>query len=201
MSAIPVIAGAMWSASGDSDRSARATAAGGELRTPEAFATISDPAERSAAIFVEAAQVLTHPRCVNCHADGDRPLQGEEGHPHQPWVRRGTDGFGVPGLRCATCHTDENYDPAGVPGAPSWHLAPREMAWQGKSLPEICEQLKDPERNGNRSLHDLIEHAGTDPLVGWGWFPGADREPAPGTQAAFRDLIAAWVADGAACPM
>jgi len=39
-----------------------------------------------------------------------------------------------------------------------------------------------------------------DSLVGWGWNPGDGREPAPGTQAEFGDLIKAWVDTGAACP-
>jgi hypothetical protein len=38
-----------------------------------------------------------------------------------------------------------------------------------------------------------------DPLVGWAWNPGADREPAAGTQAAFGALIKAWADSGAAC--
>ena len=36
--------------------------------------------------------------------------------------------------------------------------------------------------------------------MGWGWEPGAGREPAPGSQESFCDLIAAWVATGAVCP-
>jgi NAD(P)-dependent dehydrogenase (short-subunit alcohol dehydrogenase family) len=34
----------------------------------------------------------------------------------------------------------------------------------------------------------------------WGWAPGAEREPAPGTQKEFGALIRAWVESGAACP-
>ena len=62
------------------------------------------------------------------------------------------DGFGTATMRCGTCHQGGNYDPAGMPGHPHWHLAPREMAWQGKTLGEICTQIKDPARNGGRSL-------------------------------------------------
>ena len=40
-----------------------------------------------------------------------------------------------------------------------------------------------------------------DTLVGWAWTPGADREPAPGTQVAFGALIKAWADSGAACPV
>jgi hypothetical protein len=46
------------------------------LQPPSAFAAISDPAERSRAIFAEAAKVLTHPRCMSCHPATDRLLQG-----------------------------------------------------------------------------------------------------------------------------
>ena len=51
-------------------------------------------------------------------------------------------------------------------GAPSWGLAPIEMAWQGKTVREICQQLKDPSRNGNRDLALVHEHAAGDDLVG-----------------------------------
>jgi hypothetical protein len=173
-----------------------------ELKGPEAFSSISDQAARSVALFREAGKVITHPRCVNCHPAGDRPLQGEEAnrYPHQPMVVRGEDGHGAVGMRCTTCHGDKNFDPAGVPGHPHWHLAPIEMAWQGKSLADICAQIKDPSRNGGKSMRELVEHMAHDSLVGWGWHPGKGREPAPGTQKVFGALIAAWVETGAACP-
>ena len=94
----------------------------------------------------------------------------------------------------------KNFDPGRVPGHAAWHLAPREMAWQGKTISQICVQIKDPARNGNRSLHDLIEHIGTDTLVGWAWAPGFGRTPAPGTQMEAGALVKAWVDSGAACP-
>jgi hypothetical protein len=170
------------------------------LRAPSAFANIADPAERSAALFVEAGKVLLHPRCVNCHPAGDRPLQGDSGAQHEPSVRRGTDGFGVPGLRCSTCHSAANYDAVRMPGHPKWHLAPAEMAWEGRSLGQICEQIKDPARNGGHSLKEIVEHMAQDSLVGWGWAPGAGRQPAPGTQAELGALFTAWLETGAACP-
>lgn len=172
----------------------------GELLGPEDFASISDPAERSAAMFAEAARVFTHPRCVNCHPSGDRPRQGDDSHLHEPFVRRGAAGFGATGLECSTCHTRVNFNPAGIPGAPNWHLAPSEMAWYGKTVAEICAQLKDPARNGGRSLQDLHTHVSSDPLVTWGWKPGVKREPVPGTQDVFAALIQAWIDDGAVCP-
>ena len=72
--------------------------AGRTLSAPSAFAGIRDPAARSAAMFTEAGKVLQHPRCLNCHPDGDRPTQGD-GYPHQPAVQRGADGLGGTTMR------------------------------------------------------------------------------------------------------
>jgi hypothetical protein len=170
------------------------------LATPESFDGIADSTARSAALFTEAAKVLTSPRCMNCHPAGDRPLQGETQRPHQPPVERGPDGFGAAWMRCATCHGDANFDAAGMPGHAHWHLAPREMAWQDKTLGEICAQIKDPARNGGRSLQQILTHMATDTLVGWAWAPGFGRQPAPGTQQELGALIEAWMKAGAACP-
>lgn len=144
--------------------------------------------------------MLTHPRCINCHPSGDSPHQRTALEPHDPPVVRGPANSGVPGMECATCHQDRNQKLTRVPGAPKWQLAPSEMAWVGKSIHDICNQLKDPNRNGKKTLAQLVEHNGHDELVAWGWAPGADREPAPGTQAQFGALTAAWVESGAECP-
>ena len=56
--------------------------------------------------FSAAYTVLMHPRCMNCHPATDRPLQGNDQHPHQPAAWRGQDGLGVAGNHCAACHTD-----------------------------------------------------------------------------------------------
>src|SRR5215208_1524091 len=128
------------------------------LATPESFASIADTKARSAALFTELGKVLTHPRCVNCHPAGDRPRQGEHGRLHQPPVVRGADGHGIAAMRCSICHQAANFDPGRVPGHPEWHLAPREMAWEGKTLGEICTQIKDRDRNGGRSPEDLVDH-------------------------------------------
>ncbi|HVM68745.1 MAG TPA: hypothetical protein VM204_02790 [Gaiellaceae bacterium] len=179
---------------------ALAPSAPGALRAPSEFAGIADPRARSAAIFVEASRVLLHPRCVSCHPAGDAPLQGDAATLHDPPVVRGDADEGAPGLECTSCHQDRNLELARVPGAPGWHLAPRSMAWQGRSPRTLCEQLKDPARNGGKSLEAIVEHAGHDPLVAWGWRPGHGRTPAPGSQGAFGALIGAWVEHGAACP-
>jgi len=179
---------------------ASATALAEDLRGPSDFTSIDDPAERARALFTEAGRVLQHPRCVNCHPVGERPTQGQDEHPHSPPVFRGADDRGATGLRCTTCHQAANYDVSGVPGHPEWHVAPRAMAWQHQSLGAICEQIKDPRRNGGKSLAQIHEHMAHDSLVGWGWAPGGKREPAPGTQAQLGALIDAWIQAGAACP-
>jgi hypothetical protein len=174
----------------------------GTLAPPSAFAKISDPAARSAALFAEAAKVMMHPRCVNCHPVGDRPSQGEgtTTRLHQPPVTRGADGFGAVTMRCGSCHQKTNYDPGHMPGHEHWHLAPLSMAWQGKTAGQICAQVKDPARNGNRTIAQVVEHMSHDALVGWAWAPGVGRTPAPGTQAELAALLNAWVTTGAACP-
>ena len=103
-------------------------------------------------------------------------------------------------MRCPICHESANFDPGGMPGHAEWHLAPREMAWEGKTRSQICAQIKDPKRNGNRSPRDLIDHIGKDTLVGWAWAPGSGRTPAPGTQKEAGALVEAWVDSGAVCP-
>jgi hypothetical protein len=165
-----------------------------------AFAGIPDRTQRSHALFVEASRVLLHPRCVNCHVEGDVPAQGARFEPHEPPVVRGSDDRGVVGMECGSCHQDRNLELARVPGAPDWRLPPRSMAWVGRSERELCEQLKDPTRNGQRSLGDIVSHTDHDAFVGWGWQPGADRSAAPGTQSEFAAIMAAWVASGAECP-
>jgi hypothetical protein len=74
------------------------------------------------------------------------------------------------------------------------------MAWQGKSMGEICAQLKDAVRNGGRDLALLQEHLAKDDLVAWGWNPGAGRAPVPGTQEQLGELVKAWIDTGAQCP-
>lgn len=171
-----------------------------ELKGPEQFEGIADSTARSRALFVEAGKVLTHPRCTNCHPADDSPRQGNFSRLHEPPVTRGADGHGTFLVACHSCHQDKNNVDAPVPGAPLWHLAPKTMAWQGVTLAQLCAQLKDPARNGKRTLEQIVEHSAHDALVGWGWAPGPGRLPAPGTQERFGSLMAAWAATGASCP-
>lgn len=176
-----------------------------DLKPVSAFATIRDRNARSVALFTEAARVIEHPRCLNCHPKDRTPTQGDDLHAHVPTMRADHEGHGPPGLPCNTCHqaqnTATNVKPIeSIPGHAHWMLAPPSMGWQGMKTSDICRQLKDPARNGGRTLEKIREHMGTDTLVGWAWTPGPGRQPAPGTQKAFGELIAAWIETGAACP-
>ena len=83
-------------------------------------------------------------------------------------------------MTCNSCHRATNFDAARVPGHPDWHLAPLSMAWLGRSLGEICTQLKDGERNGGKTLDEIAHHMAEDSLVGWAWAPGAGRAAGAG---------------------
>lgn len=168
-----------------------------EAGTPKAAQ--SDPAKSTAA-FAGIAKVLLHPRCANCHPTDDQPRQGDASAVHDPPVWRGASGFGVPGVGCDACHQPSNSAAAGVPGAPGWRLPPKSMGWLGKSPAALCAQLKDPKRNGGRSLDALHQHMANDHLVAWGWHPGDGRAPAPGTQAQLGALVRTWIDTGAHCP-
>jgi hypothetical protein len=171
------------------------------LRPVADFDGIKDPQARSAALFREAGKVFASPRCLNCHPATPRPTQTDRMTPHQPIVLRGPDGTGVlGGLRCSSCHQRENFAASAVPGNAKWALAPASMAWQGKTLGEICRQIKDPKRNGGHDMAGIVHHLSEDGLVGWAWRPGGNRMPAPGTQQEFGELIKAWAASGAVCP-
>ena len=67
------------------------------------------------------------------------------------------------------------------------------MAWASKTPHAICEQLKDPARNGGKTLAEVATHTAEDGLVAWAWAPGHGRSTPPGDQASFAALIAAWV--------
>ena len=120
MRALPVSlgVGAMIMVVGVALSSARPEVAS-TLRAATEFSTIGDDKERAIALFNEAGKVILNSRCVNCHPAGDRPRQGDEGHPHQPLVVRGVGGFGAIGMHCTTCHGPENFDPGRVPGHPA----------------------------------------------------------------------------------
>jgi len=176
------------------------TPARAELSPVSDFAAISDARARAVALFEEAGKVFRHPRCMNCHVDGDEPRQTDRMQPHQPPVVRGAEGHGAPSLRCSACHGADNFDPARVPGSAHWLLPPTMMVFENRSLGQICEQIKDPARNGKRTIAAVLDHMASDSLIMWAWSPGAGRSPPPGTHSEFVALMQAWVSAGVHCP-
>jgi hypothetical protein len=149
--------------------------------------------------FEPIAAVLTYPRCINCHTTTNFPRQGDDRHPHRFNVQRGDANHGAAGLQCSTCHTDRNQEASGVPGAPHWGLAPLSMGWEGLDARQLCERIKDPNANGNRTLDQLQHHMTDDALVQWAWTPGAHRTTPPRSQEEFHQAVRTWIAHGARC--
>jgi hypothetical protein len=161
--------------------------------------------EQGEQLYLRIHQVLTHPRCLNCHPKSDSPRQGQFERIHVPPITRGAGGHGPAGLQCSACHQAENNTASGVPGAPHWQLAPRSMAWEGLSPGQLCRALNDRKKNGNRSVAATVKHLTADELVGWGWHPGTDaagkpREPVPIPKEEFVGIVHAWAKVGAPCP-
>lgn len=162
--------------------------------------------------FDPIADVLLHPRCANCHVGADGiPLwsTGTDAsgadtggtRPHGFGIHAGESRMGIETLPCSTCHMDRNGVLEGsAPGAEGWALPPVEMQWIARTPSQICEQLRDPARNGNRTLAEIAAHVAEDPLVVWGWDPGPGRVPAPGTPEKTAADILAWADAGAPCP-
>jgi mono/diheme cytochrome c family protein len=156
----------------------------------------------------------------------DYPRQGDDRHPHYYSVIRGPeidtatgqlDNKGAPFGRCDTCHGIANDRKTGIPGAKDpntgktlWQLAPSQMAWEtSPGMPmtggQLCAQLTDPARNGNRTPEELLRHVETEPLVLWSFTPGIrpngeERTPPPLSHGAFVDAFRAWIAEGTPCP-
>jgi hypothetical protein len=171
--------------------------------TSELIVASAQQRDESTRAFEVIATVLSSPRCANCHFAGDSPAEGDSGRIHAMVVRRGQDGRGTPAMRCTNCHQDASLAvPHAPPGAPDWRLPPAAMpmAWKGLSVGEQCRMLKDPSRNGNKTLHQLVEHMGHDPLVLASWNPGPGRMPPPLSHDAFMEAVKTWADRGAVCP-
>lgn len=150
-------------------------------------------------LFAPIYAVTQHPRCTNCHAVGDMPLQ-RDSRPHVPPVVRGPDGKGTAQLPCRKCHTDRNT--ASAPGAPNWRMPapPRTLVFRGRSAGALCRQMIDPARNGGKDAEALGRHFLEDPLVGWAWNPGAGRSVPPLPRDELVRAVAVWLRSGAPCP-
>lgn len=148
----------------------------------------------SEAAFHTMMQVLTHPRCTNCH-----PQAG--GH----IMLGGATNLGVEKKKCNTCHQTSNNLYSGVPGAPDWAMAPPSMGWQGLNKYEIARSMMDPAKNGNRSPDDIMHHLTEHELVLWAWEPGVHpdgtpREKPPVPVDEYIAAVKEWIDAGAIIP-
>lgn len=178
-----------------------------DLQAPEAVVVINEPAELahlSAAnesdAYETVMEVLTHPRCSNCHPVDHVPRQTDAQIEHLFNVTRGEADHGGPVQTCETCHHEENNSYSRVPGAPHWGLAPHSMGWLGLSHDEIARNLIDPTKNGGRDFDALLHHMREDALVLWGWDPGEGRTPIPVPHDEFVEALEIWLDAGAPIP-
>ena len=187
-----------------------ASAAGAEV-------TIDPPSEVTRmgglAAWERIYEVASHPRCSNCHTGAsDRPMWSGPSYGrtrvHGMNIRAGESRIGAEYVPCSTCHTtkDGDWDAANaVPHAAprvamAWQLAPVEAHWFGQSSDQICAQLRDPERNGDRDYMGLAAHLDHDLILHWAWAPGGGREPAPYDLQSHVNDILAWGVAGYPCP-
>ncbi len=162
------------------------------------------------AAWQQVYSVLISPRCINCHTASNYPEQGDNRARHFANVMRGKLGTGVPAFRCVTCHQKENADSTGVPGGPSWHLAPLSMKWQDTSdqplsSAEVCRAITDRSRNENMDGPALLKHHREAALVLWAWSPGRKTDGSmrtlpPLTHAEFVAATKQWIDAGMPCP-
>lgn len=154
-------------------------------------------------------EVASHPRCANCHVGASgRPMWsgpsfGKE-RVHGMNIQAGESRMGLEFVPCSTCHTSKASNNSTLHAAPmvaaDWRLAPIEADWFGKTTEEICNQLRDPDRNGGRDWLALAEHLDHDVILHWAWNPGGAREAAPYSLQEHVNDILAWGVAGQPCP-
>jgi len=158
-------------------------------------------------------EVASHPRCSNCHVGpSNRPMWSGPSYgktrPHGMNIKADESRMGIEAVPCATCHVtllqpsdNANAIPHTPPKVASpWSLAPVEAEWFGKSSSYICNQLKDPERNGDRTIRDVASHLDHDRVLQWAWNPGGNRQSAPHSLQIVMDSLMKWSAAGTPCP-
>ncbi|WP_342077908.1 hypothetical protein [Yoonia sp. SS1-5] len=180
----------------------------------EEAAVIDPPAAGSVSIteglaaFDRVYEVTSHPRCANCHVGAsDRPMWSgpsyDRTRPHGMNVQAGESRIGAETMLCSTCHAYReglNDVPHAAPQvAMNWQLAPIEADWFGRTSDEICTQLRDPQRNGGRTMVELAEHLNHDLILHWAWNPGGGREPAPYSLQQHVDDLLIWGVAGFPC--
>lgn len=153
-------------------------------------------------------EVASHPRCSNCHVGADnRPMWSGPSYgrtrPHGMNINAGDSRIGAEFIACSTCHVTTARGNDAANHAPrvamEWQLAPVEAEWFGKSSEDVCNQLRDPERNGGRTYLDLASHLDHDLILHWAWNPGGNREPAPYSLQEHVNDVLAWGVAGMPC--
>lgn len=168
--------------------------------------------EEGLAAFARIFEVASHPRCSNCHTGSDnRPMWSGPTYeaayggakPHGMNVNAGESRIGAEFVPCSTCHAyreGSNDMPHAAPQvAADWRLAPVENEWFGKDADYICNQLRDPARNGDRDFLALASHLDHDVILHWAWNPGGGREPAPYSLQDHVNDILIWGVAGQPC--
>lgn len=182
------------------------------LAGAEGTVTIDPPATVSKAdglaAWARIYEVTSHPRCSNCHVGADNipmwsgPSYGKP-QKHGMNINAGESRIGAEFIACSTCHAQRegiNDMPHAAPQvAMTWRLAPVEAEWFGKSSNEVCNQLRDPARNGDRDVMAIAQHLDHDLILHWAWQPGGGREPAPYSLQEHVNDVLAWGVAGQPC--
>lgn len=153
--------------------------------------------------FLKAYTVFMNPRCMNCHPDGNQPLQGDDSHIHLQNVTRGPEGKGVYALKCKNCHQDANLDAEGSPpGNPHWQMPPanRPMVFQGKTPKQLATHFKNNQFTGFKTLNDMIKHVDEESLVISSFNPPVGVKRISMSHEEFVDAVKEWIEKGAAVP-
>ena len=152
--------------------------------------------------------VTSHPRCTNCHVgDTGQPMWEGLGYKpdavHGMNVQAGESRIGAESITCDACHVTSAAANT-VPHAPphiddQWRLPPVELEWLGKTSPEVCAQLRDPDTNDGHDIASLVDHLRNSAFVNWGFMPGAGRSKPEGSLDALIHDVTLWGAAGTPC--
>lgn len=150
------------------------------------------------AAWADIYKVATHPRCMNCHPDGDAPLQGDDSHAHIYGITRFSP---LEGVHCNTCHAPGGVGDGLAPLPPAdaiWSMPPKAMAFENRSSAALCVQLKDPSVNGGRGFNSLTHHVEADHLLITSWHSGRDAPHISHPELVKR--FQTWAEAGGPCP-
>ena len=169
------------------------------LATPESFASIADPAARSAAMFVELGKVLTNPRCAAIRPAIVRARANRAASISRRWSAAPT----VMGCRPCVARSVTNRPTSILPACRATRNGTsRRVRWGGKARhsPRSAPRSKIPSATVVALWRSwCITSAPTRWLAGLGR-PALAAKSAPGTQQEAGALAEAWVKAGAVCP-